>query len=305
MGFLTSLGQIGSAVSGFAPIIGGLESISGLIGDGAARQRALQAQQQAMQAYGQAEDAHYQNLLHNNNLTLMGAAGQGGTALTNYGANLGAANAGAGVYNSSATSGALAQGQAQTNQSLASLGAQNEYNANNFFDQSQANLAQMRLGQANTNYGNANQDYHNSQAGFGHFLESLGQSNLLGAQPQKSSSGQSYMPGVDTTQTGYSDADLSASSLDPQGLYGNAGTGASGMAALTNYNLGALGANAYRPTLPQVNGTQNQGVNLGGNAGGLGNGGQGAGGSNPFYPSGGRGYSQIVQNPYGGPLGGR
>lgn len=295
MGFLTSLGQIGSAVSGFAPIIGGLESISGLIGDGAARQKALQAQQQAMQAYGQAEDAHYQNLLHNNNLTLMGAAGQGGTALTNYGANLGAANAGAGVYNSSVISGALAQGQAQTNQSLASLGAQNEYNANNFFDQSQANLAQMRLGQANTNFGNANQDYHNSQAGFNQFLGSLGQSNLLGAHGQAQQSGQ---PGAN----GIGDA----GSLPPQGLYGGAGDGASGMAALTNYNLGALGANSYRPALPQLNGTINQGVNLGGNAGGLGNGGQGAGGSNPFYPQSGRGYSQILQNPsMGGPLGGR
>jgi hypothetical protein len=311
MGFLSSLGQIGSSVS---PIIGGLSAISGLISDGSARAAAARRQQEAMQAYGSAMDQQYQNQLGRNQQTLMGAAGQGGTAIANLGSNMGSALAGAGVYNSSAVGGALAQAQANTNQSLTDLAARNQYGANQLFNQGQAGLAQMRLGQANTDYGNANADLQGSRQGLGQFIGALGQSNLLGQQGQQAQGSPDY--GQALQQGGVTDADLytrqasGTPPIDSSGnLYGstNGGPlGASGIGSLGQYNLGNSGANALRMHIPQTFGTQSQAPNLWGNAGGLGNGGQGAGGSNPFYPQPARGWSQITQNPsYGGPLGGR
>jgi hypothetical protein len=301
------MGNLLDMISPISAGIGGLSSIYGLIQDSNARAAAQRAQQQALQQYGASADQQYQNMLGNGNRTLMGAAGQGGTALTNYGSNMGSALAGAGVYNSSATGGALAQAQANTNQELGQMGVQNAYNANSFHNQALGHIAQMQLGQANTDYGYANQDLNNSRAGLGQFLGALGTSNLLGAGGmggQNSAYDSSYakqqigtvpegdMYGGGTRQAGLNPGD--------GGLFGP-----SQMGALTQQNL-SLGANSYRPALPSLNGTQNQGANLGGNAGGIGNGGQGSMGSSPFYqPMPGRGWGQVVQNPYGGPLGGR
>jgi len=159
--------------------IGGLSAIGGLIGANQARDQAMQQQQQALNQYAQAMDSQYQAMLQNNNRTLMGMAGQGGDAIRNLGANLGSSMAGAGVYNSSATAGALAQAQRDENTSLSNLAAQNYYSANQLFNQGQANLAQMRLGQANTNYGYANQNLYGAEQGLGSFLGSLTQSNLM------------------------------------------------------------------------------------------------------------------------------
>lgn len=280
MGFFDSLGGIG----GFAPVIGGISSVVGLIQDGQARQRAQQQAQQALQQFGAANDADYQAMLGNNSRTLMGAAGAGGTALTSMGSNLGSANAAAGITNSSAVGGSLALGQQATDSSLAGLAAQNQYNAAHLHALGQQQLAQMQLGQSNVNYGNANADLQGSRAGFGQFLGALGQSNLLGGQQQPDGYGgdYSYAQGQIGSVPEGDMYTKQAQSLQPvgggQGMYGP-----SGMGANTQFNLSALGANSYRPALPQINGTQNQGVNLGGNAGGLGNGGQGQGGSNPFY----------------------
>jgi hypothetical protein len=319
MGFLSSLGQIGSSVS---PIIGGLSAISGLISDGSARAAAARRQQEAMQAYGSAMDQQYQNQLGRNQQTLMGAAGQGGTAIANLGSNMGSALAGAGVYNSSAVGGALAQAQANTNQSLTDLAARNQYGANQLFNQGQAGLAQMRLGQANTDYGNASADLQGSRQGLGQFISALGQSNLQKQQgqqeqPQQLGYDPTYVEG-ELRANGIGDGNLytrQASGIPPidssGNLYGstNGGPlGASGIGSLGQSNLGNSGANALRMHIPQTFGTQSQAPNLWGNAGGLGNGGQGAGGSNPFYTP--EAFNHpfsyaASRNPNNGPLGGR
>lgn len=278
-----------------SPVIGGASSIVGLIQDSAARQRALQQQQQALQQFGAANDADYQAMLGNNSRTLMGAAGAGGTALTNLGSNLGAANAAGGVYNSSAVGGSLALGQQATDTSLANLAAQNQYNAAHLHAQGQQALAQMQLGQANNAYGYANQDLQGSRAGFGQFLGALGQSNLLG-----SPGGSSYDPAY--TQQQLDANGITDSQMGLGGGYGGGGGTAvqtgyapvgtsqiqslpSRMGGLIQTNLAALGANTGRTAIPSMNGTMNQGANLGGMAGGIGNGGVGQQGlgSNPFY----------------------
>ncbi|MCW3101086.1 MAG: hypothetical protein JWL77_6704 [Chthonomonadaceae bacterium] len=275
-----------------SPIVGGVSSVVGLIQDGQARQRALEQQQQALQAYGQAADQQYQNMLGNNSRTLYGLAGQGATAISNLGANLGSALAGAGVYNSSATAGALAQAQRDADANIGNLAAQNSFNANSFYHQAQQNLAQMRLGQANIDYGNANADLQGSRQGLGSFLGALSTSDLLGGQ---GAVGAAAVPNPDYSQLlqqgGITEADLTSGTgqgVNPmQGYDPNTplgfGTRAAAMAvpgspaamgAMTQANLASSGANAYRTALPQIPGTISQGANLGGNAGGIGS---------PFY----------------------
>lgn len=266
MGFLSSLGTIANIAS---PVVGGLESVIGLIGDSAARQEALRRQQEAMQAYGQAADAQYQNLLANGQRSLMAAAGQGGTALNNLGANMGSALAGAGVYNSSAVGGALAQAQANTNQAIADLADRNSYNANTFYDRMKQNLAQMQLGQANTDYGYANQDYHNSQAGFGQFLNALASSNLWNqGSNQAAAKNPDYGPNLASDEDVYG----------PKAIGG--GTGLNYDFSTNTLGGGTssiLSREASRPwdsATGTAAGQQNQAFNLANNASGwLGNGG--------------------------------
>jgi hypothetical protein len=283
--------------------VGGLSAIGGLIGANQARQQAQQQQQQALNAYAQAMDSQYQNVLANNNRTLMGMAGQGGDAIRNLGANLGSSLAGAGVWNSSATAGALAQAQRDEDTSLTNLAAQNYYNANQLYNQGQTNLANMRLGLANANYAYANQDLGGARQGLGSFLESLAQSNLLGRHnPSQTQGGQQdYQNYIDAMlrQNGITDADLYT---QPQGASDSSGGTAppppsypgwndinilpnqrtllGGAPALgtpgylgytTQSALGLSGANASRTQLPLMNGTFNQGAGLWGNAGGIGN----------------------------------
>lgn len=294
------------SLMGGLPLVGGLESIVGLIGDNQARQRALRQQQQALQQFGAANDADYQNMLGGNNRTLMGAAGQGGTALTSLGSNLGSANAAAGITNSSALAGSLALGQQATDTSLASLAAQNQYNAAHLHAQGQQALAQMQLGQANNAYGYANQDLNNSRSGFGSFLGALGQSNLLQGQPQQSN----YDPAYTQQQlgaNGIGDSDIFSkyggvsSNYNPSPGYQSA---SSMLGSQGQMHLQSLGANIPRIGLPQINGTQNQGANLGGMAGGIGNGGVGQMGSNPFYQAP-QGQSRRPFYDINTPLGGR
>lgn len=274
-----------------SPIVGGVSSVVGLIQDSQARQRAQERQQQALQAYGQAADQQYQNMLGNNSRTLYGLAGQGATAISNLGANMGSALAGAGVYNSSATAGALAQAQRDEGANIANLAAQNSYNANSFYDQAQQHLAQMRLGQANIDYGNANTELQGSRQGLSGFLGALSTSDLLGQ-----GSGASPAANPDYSQLlrqgGITEADLTTGrGIQGAGLSANPmqgydpntppgfGTRSAAMAvpgspaamgAMTQANLTSSGANAYRTALPQIPGTVAQGANLGGNAGGIG-----------------------------------
>ena len=306
-----------------SPLVGGVSSVVGLIQDGQARQRAQQQQQEALQAYGAAADRQYQNMLGNNSRTLFGLAGQGGTALANLGANMGSTLAGAGVYNSSATAGALDQAQRDEGANLANLAAQNGFNANSFYQQAQQNLAQMRLGQANTGYANANADLQGSRQGLGSFLGALTTSDLLGRAPSAPTGEAGPDYGRLLQQAGITEADLtgaggggaSAGLNSLRGYDANAplglGTRAAAipgspaaLGAMTQANLARSGANVYRTALPQVSGTLLQGANLAGNAGGIGGAGSGGG----FYPRPYAGWSGLLDRyttGLSGPLSGR
>ena len=285
-----------------SPIVGGVSSVVGLIQDSQARQRAQEQQQQALQAYGQAADRQYQDMLGNNSRTLYGLAGQGATAISNLGANLGSALAGAGVYNASTTAGTLEQAQRDADANIANLAAQNRYSANSFYHQAQQNLAQMRLGQANIDYGNANADLQGSRQGLGSFLGALSTSDLLGrgAAPEANPDYPQLL-----RQGGITDQDLgdpSRASLGSE-TWGAPGSPAA-MGAATQANLANSGANVYRTALPQMPGTLRQGVNLWGNAGG----GAGMGGTPIYGPRAYAGWSDLLDRyttGLSGPLSGR
>lgn len=124
-------------------------------------------------------DQEYQQLIQRNATSLSAAAGTGGDAVASLGRRLGSSLAGAGVYNSSATAGALAQAQAAQQAQLAGLAATNQYNQQSLLGQNQRYLTGLKLNLANQQYGEASSTLDASRGGLSQFLGTLGQSNLL------------------------------------------------------------------------------------------------------------------------------
>lgn len=100
-------------------------SLLGGLGASAARRRAEEARARALQDYLISGDAGLQALRAANAQGLWQATGQGGDALRALGGRLGSSLAAAGVYNSSATAGALQRAQEAQSASLADLAARN------------------------------------------------------------------------------------------------------------------------------------------------------------------------------------
>ncbi len=155
--------------------VSGLSQLSGILGASAAQKRAEQARQQALAQMAQSIDSRYQNQLAMNQHGLLGAAGMAGTALQNYGSNLGAAGANAGIYNSTANAGLLAAGMRNTQNALAGSAYQNNMSAQQAYDSGQQYLANARMGLANQQYGEASGQLAGARSGMNSFLGSLGQ----------------------------------------------------------------------------------------------------------------------------------
>ncbi len=154
--------------------LNGISSLAGMLGGDDAVTQAKKAQQAAINQYQQSGDQQYQDLVGGQNRNLYSQAGTAGDAIRSLGSRLGSSLAGAGVYNSSATAGALAQGQQNSDAALAELGARYDLNARNLRDQNAQNVANMQYGFAKQNYGQAlNQQAAGSQ-GFQSWLGSLG-----------------------------------------------------------------------------------------------------------------------------------
>lgn len=158
--------------------IQGLTSLGGLLGASAERQRAEQARQQAIAQMSQQLDTQYQQMIQRNNTSLAAAAGTGGDAIASLGRRLGSSLAGAGVYNSSATAGALQQAQAAQDASLSNLAAQNTYNQQALLGENQRYLTGLKLGLANSQYDQSLADQSAARGGLSSFLGTLGQYNL-------------------------------------------------------------------------------------------------------------------------------
>lgn len=158
--------------------ISGLTSLSGLLGGNAAQARAQAARQQAITDMSKQLDEEYQNLVQRNQHSLNAATGQGGDAIRALGSNLGAGLAQAGVYNSSATAGALTQATANQGAQLSSLASTNQYNQQSLLGQNQRYLTGLKYNLANDQLSQANSDLSGSRQGLSSFLGSLAQYNL-------------------------------------------------------------------------------------------------------------------------------
>lgn len=165
------LGMIGTGLS----LFGGIE---GLLGASAAEHDAQLAQQRAITDFKASGDERRLNILNNGTAGLNTLSGGLGNALTNTGRNLGAALAGAGVYNSTAAAGALANQAGQNaavegrySQSLASDLAGEQANTD-------SQVAQMQYGLATNNLNFARQQGAGSANGLSQFFGNLGQMNF-------------------------------------------------------------------------------------------------------------------------------
>jgi len=174
-----------AAISTGLSLLGGLQ---GLIGGNAARKRAEEAEQLAIRDLQASGEQEYSDALGSGQRGLYGLRGLLGDMLNKGGRNLGAAEAAAGVTNSSAVSGALA------NQESANAGTLGRYTSGladllaHIRNQTSQQVAQMKYGMASNQLNYARQQQAGGAAGIASFLGNLGQLNLTGQ------GGKAYQP---------------------------------------------------------------------------------------------------------------
>lgn len=161
----------------------------------AAQRRAERALAAAQLAYDRMENAI--RVGNERKIGLLG--GVLNDRLMDMGRTLGDTMASAGVWNSGATAGALADAASKSAGSLAGYAAELDTNLANIIGQNQANLAAMRIGQANTDLGYAAQQEAGAQKNF--------VTGLLGSL-------EAFSPAAQTQQAGQrSVANLTASAV--------------------------------------------------------------------------------------------
>lgn len=170
---------------GLGFLLGALPSVLGGLNAASARRRAEAAQQAALNEYQSSFDTQYNNLLTQGSRDLNRAAGVGGDAVASFGRGLGDRLASAGVYNSSATAGAIQNASASTQANLADLAQHNLDNASSVRAQGMGNLAQMKLGIAGGNVANARGDEAASRGGLVDYLGSLAQATTRAPAPME------------------------------------------------------------------------------------------------------------------------
>lgn len=162
-------------------ILGGLQGLSalgGLLSSSAGKRRAEEARQQAINDLASQLDRDYQDRVANNQRSLLALTGTGGDAVQGLGQRLGSSLAGAGVYNSSATAGALAQSQRDIGANLARLAQEQSQQQLSHYNQNRQQVTNMRLNLANDNYAQSLQQQADARSGLAGFLGTLGQYNL-------------------------------------------------------------------------------------------------------------------------------
>jgi hypothetical protein len=148
--------------------------VSGLFGESSAK-----AQEQAAIHSMQANNANdYQNLVNNNQRTLLQQTGTGGSGITQLGSRLGSAYANAGLYNSTGVAGGLNQAAAEGQSSLADLATRQNQNQQQLLDQQRNQVAQMQYGFGSQNLANARTDTATAAGGLQSYLQKMTQATL-------------------------------------------------------------------------------------------------------------------------------
>jgi hypothetical protein len=162
----------------FGTVIPGLSSVVGLVEGLGAQDRAKRARARAINDMAQQLDRDYQDLRTHNLQSLRAATGQAGDAIAQLGRNLGSSLAEAGVYNSSATAGALAHAQRSADTALAHQGTQNYLGEQDLLNQNKRYLTGLQYNLGNQQVGEAQNQLGGIAGGLSSFLGSLGQFNL-------------------------------------------------------------------------------------------------------------------------------
>lgn len=179
----------------FGTVLPGLSGVVGLVEGLGAEDRAQRARQQAI-ADMQANLARdYQDLRSRNLQGLRASTGQVGDSISQLGRTLGSSLAGAGVYNSSATAGALAHATQAGDTALSNLGTQNFFNEQDLLNQNQRYLTGLKLNLGNQQYGEAQQQLGGSAQGLSSFLGTLGQFGLAQSGANQQQNGLSRQAG--------------------------------------------------------------------------------------------------------------
>lgn len=136
-------------------LLGFGSSIAGFFGAQSAKRKAEQARQQAIIDLQRSYDSEYQGTRDTDRTNLLATSGSLGDVLRNNGSNLGAANANAGVYNSSAVAGSNTN-LAATNAALLAKQSQQAFNTEQRIkDQGNQDVSKYKIGFANQDYGTA------------------------------------------------------------------------------------------------------------------------------------------------------
>lgn len=143
----------------------GVSSLVGMLGANRARARALAERQRLMREFSNMfarEEGEFADVSGRN---FYSQAGQLNDTLPMLGGALGSGLARAGVFNSSATAGALANQGASNAQAMASLAAQNRFNLGRLRSGNQRALMGMQMGNAREDLYNADQDLAGARSG--------------------------------------------------------------------------------------------------------------------------------------------
>lgn len=147
--------------------------VSNLIGGNAARKRAEEARRQLVNQITRQLSDEETAFQANNSRSLEGLTGNLGNALEVQGRSLGAANAGSGVYNSSATAGALANQGAANSQYISSYATDLGSKLAQLRSDNRNYLAKLQFGQANEDLDYARGQQSGGIAGLGNVLQML------------------------------------------------------------------------------------------------------------------------------------
>lgn len=173
----------------FGSIVPGISGVIGLVEGIGAEDRAKRARERALTDLSSHLASQVQQMKERNRYGLNKATGVASDAVHSLGTNLGASLAGAGVYNSSATAGALASATRSADTALADQAGTNYYNEQDLMNQNQRYLSGLQYNLGNQQVGEASQQLGGAASGLSSFLGSLGQFNLArtGANAQQNS----------------------------------------------------------------------------------------------------------------------
>jgi hypothetical protein len=154
--------------------LSGLSTLGGLFGASSAKKKAEEAFQNFIMEQSRLNEREYLDLVTGNITGLASRTGVLNDQLQSTARALGAANAAAGVVNSSALAGSMALFGGEVAQSLANLALQQRLQERQFITDAQRSLYGLQAQQLGSDIQYARQNYANAVAGVQNFLYNLG-----------------------------------------------------------------------------------------------------------------------------------